>query len=306
VCPTEACACAAFASCLAAAREELATRRLTSGVRRPDMCAKSVLPPFASRMVRAMRISRDDVFADLGSGDGSVVFFVAWVTGAPSVGVELSEHNAAHALELWSRLRPRLERSREQLAARFGAGAVVAPECGPVRIVCGNLCAFLAEHLAPLLPAALRAAPTQRSGLATPPPAGHRLLSAASPAAAAASSLSQQRGEPSGEGDSDDAAFFGRVTGAFAAGRGAVWTANLLMPPAVNQFMAECFVALPPGCRVMAFADLYPHGRAASRARNPEPMRRFAMTDMRWTPGTVEWTRFPGMVHMYERVDVEA
>ncbi|KEG07735.1 histone-lysine N-methyltransferase [Trypanosoma grayi] len=60
-------------------------------------------------MVRLMKIKSEDTFYDFGCGNGSVLFQVAFLTGARCVGVEISEHNAKVARAAWERLKPELE-----------------------------------------------------------------------------------------------------------------------------------------------------------------------------------------------------
>jgi SAM-dependent methyltransferase len=61
-------------------------------------------------MVRLLKVTEDDTFYDLGCGNGSVLFQVAFMTGARCVGVELSPHNAEVARQAWAVLRPQLEK----------------------------------------------------------------------------------------------------------------------------------------------------------------------------------------------------
>ncbi|RNE97497.1 histone-lysine N-methyltransferase [Trypanosoma conorhini] len=60
-------------------------------------------------MVRLMKITSEDTFYDLGCGNGSVLFQVAFLTGARCVGVEISEHNASVAKAAWGSIKPKLE-----------------------------------------------------------------------------------------------------------------------------------------------------------------------------------------------------
>lgn len=81
-----------------------------------------------------------------------------------------------------------------------------------------------------------------------------------------------------------------------------IWTANLLMPKSVTHFMSECFRQpfVPAGTKIMAFDDLYPHGRAVARVRDPEAFEVFEMVDFMWQLGSVEWTQHvEGMFHLY-------
>ena len=75
------------------------------------------------------------------------------------------------------------------------------------------------------------------------------------------------------------------------------------MPRAVTHFMSERFRRLPIGTRIACFDDLYPHGRAVNRTRDPEAFELFDMTDFVWPAHSVEWTRTAGgRFHMYLRV----
>ena len=86
-------------------------------------------------------------------------------------------------------------------------------------------------------------------------------------------------------------------------GKVAVWFANKLMPLTVTHFVSERFRRLPPGCRVMCMSetDLYPHSRSVFQSRDPEAFELFAMTDVVWTRGTVEWCSEEGLVSRYVR-----
>jgi len=87
----------------------ISDKRRTEHYRRRDLCAKSVLPEFVARLVRASAITSNEVFYDLGCGNGSVLFQVAAMTGARCVGIEIDAHNAGVARQAWERLRPLLE-----------------------------------------------------------------------------------------------------------------------------------------------------------------------------------------------------
>jgi hypothetical protein len=126
-CPTTHCCCEAFDAILSEAIDECDTKRRTDTVGKINLCAKSILPNFVTRLVAILGITAKDTFYDFGSGNGSVLFQVAFMTGAKCVGVELCEHNAALSRQLWSAMRPRLE---------LAAGRAM-PE---VEIIAGDLC----------------------------------------------------------------------------------------------------------------------------------------------------------------------
>nr|CCC89256.1 putative histone-lysine N-methyltransferase [Trypanosoma congolense IL3000] len=96
---------------------------------RRELCAKSVLPPFVSRLIRVAKIIEGDTFYDLGCGNGSVVFQVALSTGARCIGIEINPHNAAVARDAWERLRPIFEKR---------CGRVL-----DVSIICGDMCSIV-------------------------------------------------------------------------------------------------------------------------------------------------------------------
>ena len=108
-CPTARCHCVLFGRLLDEAIDDCAVRRVTEVAGRKELCAKSVLPPFVERMCHLLRLTQEDVFYDLGSGNGSVIFQVAFAVGCDVVGVEISADNVAHSRELWEKLRPKLE-----------------------------------------------------------------------------------------------------------------------------------------------------------------------------------------------------
>jgi hypothetical protein len=115
---------------LANAYVESNKKRITevSGAR--HLCAKSLLPPFVSRMAQIMNITAEDTFVDLGCGNGSVLFQIAFMTGARCIGVELLPQNAEVARQAWSVARGALE----QRAGR------PMPE---VEIITGDLCQLI-------------------------------------------------------------------------------------------------------------------------------------------------------------------
>lgn len=89
---------------------QLAKKRVVEVCGARQLCAKSLLTPFVTRLVRLMKITAEDTFYDFGCGNGSILFQVAYLTGARCVGIEISEHNAAVAREAWPLLRGQLER----------------------------------------------------------------------------------------------------------------------------------------------------------------------------------------------------
>ncbi|KPA73235.1 hypothetical protein ABB37_10054 [Leptomonas pyrrhocoris] len=109
-CPTEQCHCILFEKLLASTYEKVSKKRVVEvcGVR--QLCAKSLLTPFVTRLIRLMNITENDTFYDIGCGNGSVLFQVACLTGAKCVGIEISDHNAEVAREAWDLLQEDLER----------------------------------------------------------------------------------------------------------------------------------------------------------------------------------------------------
>lgn len=111
-CPTSWCECVAFDEMFHEALEESRARRVTEVAGKNHLCAKSILPHFITRMAAELEIDSRDTFYDLGSGNGSVVFQTAFMTGARCVGVELSAHNADVSRRVWAALKPKLEAYR--------------------------------------------------------------------------------------------------------------------------------------------------------------------------------------------------
>ena len=109
-CPSDTCDCEWFGSVLNETYNELPIRRITSVAGKRFMCAKSIEPNFVSRIVRLMNIDSSTTFYDLGSGNGSVLFQVAFSTGARCIGIELCPHNSELSRQAWDRLRPKLEK----------------------------------------------------------------------------------------------------------------------------------------------------------------------------------------------------
>lgn len=284
LCPTEVCDCAFFTQCLQEALEEVSSKRITSQAGRRDLCAKSILPPFMNRMIRIMDMissattssssnKKNKTFFDFGSGNGSVLFYFAWTTGMDCVGVELSPHNAAHAKQLWAALKPKLEK-RRSVWRRSATAASANARIGDVTIICGDICDFLRTHMLKTV-------------------AGKNII------------RSQKPPSTHGQDTITSAYDMNKISKIFdEANKNQIyiWTANLLMPKSVTHFMAECFRKLPVGSKIMAFDDLYPHGRAVARVRDPEAFELFEMVDFMWQLGSVEWTEHvEGMFHLYIR-----
>lgn len=91
------------------------------------LCAKSLLTPFVARLARLQAVTSSDVYYDLGCGNGSILFQIAYSTGAACIGVELCPHNAQIARDAWEVLRPILEK-------RSGRAMP------PVYIITGDIC----------------------------------------------------------------------------------------------------------------------------------------------------------------------
>ena len=111
-CPTDHCCCVWMAEVLQQAYDHIKVKR-TNGTTR-HMCAKSILPPFVTRMVKIARLTSEDTFVDLGCGNGSVMFQVAYMTGARCVGVELSPQNVEVAQQAWKLIKPVLEKKAKR------------------------------------------------------------------------------------------------------------------------------------------------------------------------------------------------
>lgn len=109
-CTTSMCQCNYFEDILASTFASLRNKRVIEVAGSRHLCAKSLLPQFVSRIVRLMNITDKDTFYDLGCGNGSILFQVAYMTGAKCVGVELLPHNADLAREGWETMKPILER----------------------------------------------------------------------------------------------------------------------------------------------------------------------------------------------------
>lgn len=98
-CPTSSCHCLRITNLLEDVFRNASKKRVTEVAGQRHLCAKSLLPPFVSRLIRLMDITGEDTFYDLGCGNGSILFQVACLTGAKCVGVEISDHNAELARE---------------------------------------------------------------------------------------------------------------------------------------------------------------------------------------------------------------
>ncbi|KAG5486790.1 hypothetical protein LSCM4_06255 [Leishmania orientalis] len=108
-CDTEQCCCVDFEKILSNTYAKVSKKRVVEVCGARQLCAKSLLPTFVTRLVRLMKITEQDTFYDFGCGNGSVLFQVACMTGARCVGVEISEHNADVGRQAWQLLRPLLE-----------------------------------------------------------------------------------------------------------------------------------------------------------------------------------------------------
>lgn len=129
-CPTDRCCCAWFSEVLARAFAQVDVKRTHGGSR--HTCAKSILPPFVTRLAKIADVTAEDTFFDLGCGNGSVMFQMAFMTGARCVGVELLPQNAEVARLAWNLLRPVLERKARRKMPN-------------VTIISGDLCEVIAD-----------------------------------------------------------------------------------------------------------------------------------------------------------------
>lgn len=222
-CPTEKCQCNAFMDAFDAATSFVDMKRVVEVAGNNALCAKSLNPCFVARLSHLLDIRPTDTFYDLGSGNGSILFQMAFITGAECVGVEISKHNAEVARRTWDYLRPMLE----DIAGR---------PMPKVTIVTGDLADLI-----------------MRPEFAGPRPVK-------------------------------------------------VLTSNLLLPLSLTHFMSERFRSCAVGSRFACFNDLYPHGRACSRTRDPEAFELFAMTDCIWPRHSVEWCSAEGKFYVHQRV----
>ncbi|KEG11415.1 histone-lysine N-methyltransferase [Trypanosoma grayi] len=130
-CLNETCDCLWVTERLKECYASLPVKRQVEYYRKRELCAKSVLSPFVSRLVRVANVTSRDTFYDLGCGNGSVLFQVALMTGARCVGVEINAQNAAVARQAWQRLRPIFE-----------------SHCGKtleVEIICADFCSVVKD-----------------------------------------------------------------------------------------------------------------------------------------------------------------
>eukprot|EP00744_Colponema_vietnamica_P008002 GILI01011448.1.p1 GENE.GILI01011448.1~~GILI01011448.1.p1 ORF type:complete len:288 (-),score=-2.64 GILI01011448.1:49-828(-) len=125
-CESPKCHCLNFESLNEEVFSELKMKRIVSTEKRM-MCAKSILPSFVTSLAKSLNVTSRDTFYDLGCGNGSVLFQMAFLTGAKCVGVELSPHNAQVAREAWESIRPRLEK-------------LAGKKMPVVEIITGDLC----------------------------------------------------------------------------------------------------------------------------------------------------------------------
>ncbi|KPA75429.1 hypothetical protein ABB37_08697 [Leptomonas pyrrhocoris] len=132
-CTADTCDCRWFAEELDRCYASLSLKRETERLKKRELCAKSILPPFVARLIRIARVSPSDTFYDLGCGNGSVLFQVAALTGARCVGVEINPHNARLANDAWAYMKPILEKKYERKLE--------------VQIVCGDFCELLRDPL---------------------------------------------------------------------------------------------------------------------------------------------------------------
>jgi hypothetical protein len=129
-CPSSRCCCVWIGEAMRRAYEQIGVKR-THGASR-HTCAKSILPPFVTRLAKITSLTDEDTFVDLGCGNGSVLFQIAFMTGARCIGVELLPQNAEVARKAWELLKPVLEKKAKRRM----------PE---VTIVCGDLCEVIAS-----------------------------------------------------------------------------------------------------------------------------------------------------------------
>lgn len=108
-CPTASCHCLKINNLLEDTYCSISLLRITEVCGYRHLCAKSLLTPFVTRLIRLMKITKSDTFYDLGCGNGSVLFQVACLTGAKCVGVEISQHNANVAREAYKSLKQKVK-----------------------------------------------------------------------------------------------------------------------------------------------------------------------------------------------------
>lgn len=99
-----------------------------------ELCAKSVLPNFVTRMISLLDLKPGDTFVDLGCGNGSVLYQVALMCpGVRCIGVEIEENNAAVAREGWPLSKKKF------LGRRSTSAADSSNEIKDVEIITGSL-----------------------------------------------------------------------------------------------------------------------------------------------------------------------
>ncbi|CAG9573074.1 putative histone-lysine N-methyltransferase [Leishmania major strain Friedlin] len=130
-CPTHTCHCVWFGAQLEHCYASLSLKRETERIKKRELCAKSILPPFVTRLIRIANVAPGETFYDLGCGNGSVLFQVAALTGARCVGVEINPHNAEVANAAWAFLRPIFEAQFKRELS--------------VEIVCADFCTLLRD-----------------------------------------------------------------------------------------------------------------------------------------------------------------
>ncbi|CUE72357.1 Hypothetical protein, putative [Bodo saltans] len=150
-CIATICQCNYFEDMLASTFASLRKKRVTEIAGSRHLCAKSLLPQFVTRMIRLMNITEKDTFYDLGCGNGSILFQVAYMTGAKCVGVELLPHNAELAREAWNSMKPILERhsGRKMPEVEIVSGDLSLVINDPAFIADGNKAVMTSNMLFP-------------------------------------------------------------------------------------------------------------------------------------------------------------
>lgn len=75
-CSTRSCFCVPFSQMLEGIYATLDVKRDMGKGQKKEMCAKSMLPPFVTQLVKDLGLTEADTFYDLGCGNGSVVILV--------------------------------------------------------------------------------------------------------------------------------------------------------------------------------------------------------------------------------------
>ncbi|KPI85637.1 putative histone-lysine N-methyltransferase [Leptomonas seymouri] len=132
-CIEDTCECKWFDEQLRRCYASLSLKRETERLKKRELCAKSILPPFVARLIRISGVSSGETFYDLGCGNGSVLFQVAALTGSRCIGVEINPHNAQLAKDAWAYMKPILE---SKYARKL-----------QVEIVCADFCELLRDPL---------------------------------------------------------------------------------------------------------------------------------------------------------------